>query len=128
MSKEENDSPLGRSRSIPAYPLTTSSTIDVRPSCRLTATYTTRGEKLITTRSRIAFRRTAGATFGAVLVALATTLLVVTPAHAADSTIWLQRNLAGIVYLPTSGVDGNYGPQTRAAARGFQHDNGLNED
>jgi len=54
--------------------------------------------------------------------------LVVTPAHAADSTIWLQRNLAGIGYLPTSGVNGNYGSQTRAAVRRFQHDNGLNED
>jgi len=50
------------------------------------------------------------------------------PAQAVDDTIWIQRNLAGIGYLASSGVDGSYGPQTRAAVRGFQHDNGLAED
>jgi peptidoglycan hydrolase-like protein with peptidoglycan-binding domain len=61
---------------------------------------------------------------GALLIGL----FLASPAQAVVSTTWLQRDLAGIGYLPTSGVDGKYGPQTRAAVRGFQHDNGLAED
>ena len=60
--------------------------------------------------------------------ALIVGMFLAAPAQALDSTTWLQRNLAGIGYLPASGVDGNYGPQTRAAVRSFQHDNGLGED
>lgn len=62
-----------------------------------------------------------------VTAALAT-LLIAAPAQAVDSTTALQHNLAGIGYLPTSGIDGDYGPQTTAAVRGFQHDNGMAED
>ncbi|GAB3807633.1 aggregation-promoting factor C-terminal-like domain-containing protein [Micromonospora zhanjiangensis] len=51
-----------------------------------------------------------------------------TPAQAVDSTTTLQKNLVGIGYLATSGVDGQYGPQTTAAVKSFQHDNGLAED
>jgi len=72
-------------------------------------------------------RRTA-ATIATGLVGLVASLLLVTPAYAVDSTLWLQRNLAGIGYLPASGVDGVSGPQTAAAVRSFQHDNGLAED
>jgi peptidoglycan hydrolase-like protein with peptidoglycan-binding domain len=55
-------------------------------------------------------------------------LLFAAPANAVDSTTALQKNLVGIGYLATSGVDGNYGPQTTAAVRSFQHDNGMAED
>ncbi|MER8046010.1 peptidoglycan-binding protein [Streptomyces sp. NPDC094032] len=67
----------------------------------------------------------------AALVLIAALLAVLAPsipAHALDSTTWLQRNLAGIGYLSASAVDGVYGTQTRTAVRSFQHDNGLAED
>ncbi|MFB7452707.1 peptidoglycan-binding domain-containing protein [Streptomyces sp. NPDC056194] len=67
----------------------------------------------------------------AALVLFATLLAMLAlsaPAHALDSTTWLQRNLAGIGYLPYSGIDGVYGSQTSTAVRSFQHDNGLAED
>jgi hypothetical protein len=67
------------------------------------------------------------ALFVATIAALAA-FLVAGPAEALDSTTWAQRNLAGLAYLPTSGVDGVYGAQTSAAVRSFQHDNGLAED
>ncbi|MFJ2192158.1 peptidoglycan-binding protein [Kitasatospora sp. NPDC087861] len=54
--------------------------------------------------------------------------LLPAPAQALDSTTWLQRNLVGIGYLAGGGVDGTYGPNTTAAVRSFQHDNGLDED
>ncbi len=73
-------------------------------------------------------RRTLATITAALLAGLAASLLLVTPAHAVDSTLWLQRNLAGIGYLAASGIDGSYGPQTTAAVRSFQHDNGLGED
>nr|WP_198035256.1 peptidoglycan-binding protein [Streptacidiphilus rugosus] len=63
----------------------------------------------------------------ALLAGLAVGLLP-SSAHALDSTTWEQRNLAGIGYLSSSGVDGVAGPQTTAAVRAFQHDNGLDED
>lgn len=37
----------------------------------------------------------------------------------------LQRDLAGLAYLPMSGIDGIYGPQTTDAVLSFQSDNGL---
>ncbi len=40
----------------------------------------------------------------------------------------LQRDLAGLSYLPMSGVDGAYGPNTLASVRYFQSDNGLTVD
>ncbi|MBT2471844.1 peptidoglycan-binding protein [Streptomyces sp. ISL-66] len=48
-------------------------------------------------------------------------------AHAADVPL-LQRGLAGLSYLPMSGVDGVAGPQTADSVRHFQHDNGLEVD
>jgi len=72
-------------------------------------------------------RYVARAAFVATIAAMGA-LLVAFPASALDSTTWLQRNLAGLGYLPTSGVDGSYGPQTTASVRSFQHDNGLAED
>lgn len=60
--------------------------------------------------------------------ALLAVLALSAPAHALDSTTWLQRNLAGVGYLSPSAVDGVYGPQTSAAVRSFQQDNGLAED
>ncbi len=40
----------------------------------------------------------------------------------------LQRDLAGLSYMPMSGVDGTYGPNTSASVRQFQSDNGLTID
>ncbi|WP_055526440.1 peptidoglycan-binding protein [Streptomyces graminilatus] len=48
-------------------------------------------------------------------------------AHALDVSL-LQRGLSGLSYLPRSGVDGSYGPQTRDSVRHFQQDNGLSVD
>ncbi len=67
----------------------------------------------------------------AVLAAVGTLLLglvLAIPASALDATIDVQRNLASIGYLPAAAVDGRDGPQTRAAVRAFEHDNGLTED
>jgi peptidoglycan hydrolase-like protein with peptidoglycan-binding domain len=49
-------------------------------------------------------------------------------AHALDSVTWEQTNLVGLGYLPSSGIDGVDGPQTQAALKAFQHDQGLSED
>src|SRR5215475_4926464 len=73
-------------------------------------------------------QRTVAISVTAFAGALLIGLFLAAPAQALDTTTWLQRNLAGIGYLPLSGVDGNYGPQTRGAVRSFQHDNGLAED
>ncbi|MDJ0343809.1 peptidoglycan-binding protein [Streptomyces sp. H10-C2] len=62
------------------------------------------------------------------LLALLALAALPVQAQAADSTTWIQRNLAGLNYLAASGVDGVYGSQTTTAVRGFQHDNGLDED
>ncbi len=59
---------------------------------------------------------------------LALGLVLAIPASALDAPVAMQRNLAGMGYLPASGVDGKDGPQTRAAVRAFEHDNGLVED
>jgi peptidoglycan hydrolase-like protein with peptidoglycan-binding domain len=67
------------------------------------------------------------AVFVATIVAAAT-FLIAGPAAALDSTTAMQHNLAGLSYLPSSGVDGVYGSQTTAAVVSFQHDNGLAED
>ncbi|MFD7626577.1 peptidoglycan-binding protein [Streptomyces sp. NPDC059851] len=48
-------------------------------------------------------------------------------AQAADVPL-LQRGLAGLSYLPMSGVDGVAGPQTAESVRHFQSDNGLEVD
>ncbi|WP_328954573.1 peptidoglycan-binding protein [Kitasatospora purpeofusca] len=48
-------------------------------------------------------------------------------AHAVDVRL-LQRDLAGLSYLPLSGIDGSYGPQTKDSVRHFQRDNGLAVD
>ncbi|MFE2323019.1 peptidoglycan-binding protein [Streptomyces sp. NPDC059385] len=48
-------------------------------------------------------------------------------AHALDVSM-LQRGLSGLSYLPRSGVDGSYGPQTRDSVRHFQQDNALDVD
>lgn len=51
--------------------------------------------------------------------------------HAASVTIdtkLLQRDLAGLSYLPMSGIDGLSGPQTRDAVLTFQSDNTLQMD
>ncbi|MFF9641224.1 aggregation-promoting factor C-terminal-like domain-containing protein [Kitasatospora aureofaciens] len=74
--------------------------------------------------------KTTSALRGLAVAVLAFVALALLPAQAQalDSTTWVQRNLVGIGYLASSGVDGNYGPQTTAAVRSFQHDNGLDED
>ena len=74
--------------------------------------------------------KTTPALRGLAVAVLAFVALALLPAQAQalDSTTWVQRNLVGIGYLASSGVDGNYGPQTTAAVRSFQHDNGLDED
>lgn len=50
------------------------------------------------------------------------------PSTMVDSTRWMQKDLAGLGYLPMSGVDGVFGPQTEAALEAFQNDNGLRTD
>ncbi|GGS02767.1 peptidoglycan-binding protein [Streptomyces nojiriensis] len=63
-------------------------------------------------------------------VAAALTALLTGPvptAHAVDTGL-LQRGLSGLSYLPRSGVDGAYGPQTQDSVRHFQRDNGLDVD
>ncbi|OLD63420.1 MAG: hypothetical protein AUF65_02305 [Chloroflexi bacterium 13_1_20CM_50_12] len=51
------------------------------------------------------------------------------PTRAATSDIWLlQRDLAGLDYLPMNGIDGIGGPNTAASTRAFQTDNGLQVD
>ncbi len=50
-------------------------------------------------------------------------------ASAASGDVQLvQRDLAGLSYMPMSGVDGAYGPNTSASVRQFQNDNGLTVD
>ena len=67
------------------------------------------------------------------LAALATGLLMAGSgtAMAATTTIsttQLQWDLAGLSYLPLSGIDGDYGPQTTAAVKAFQTDQCLSVD
>jgi peptidoglycan hydrolase-like protein with peptidoglycan-binding domain len=49
-------------------------------------------------------------------------------AQAAVSTTQLQWDLAGLAYLPFSGIDGVYGTQTTAAVKAFQTDQCLTVD
>ncbi|MFE3186659.1 peptidoglycan-binding protein [Streptomyces violascens] len=49
-------------------------------------------------------------------------------AYALDQVRAEQANLAGLGYLAQSGVDGADGPATHTALKGFQRDNGLDED
>jgi len=78
-----------------------------------------------------AIRRRPGRIAVAVLAALGTLglgLLLKLPASALETVTAVQRDLAGLDYLPAAGVDGANGPQTRAAIRAFEHDNGLTAD
>lgn len=86
-----------------------------------------RREESATTKSSRRLRHVGRGVFVAAIVALGT-FLFAGPAAALDSTTWVQHNLVGLSYLPSSSVDGVYGPQTTAAVRSFQHDNGLAED
>ncbi len=45
-----------------------------------------------------------------------------------SSVVLLQSDLAGLSYLPMSGIDGSYGPQTTNAVYSFQNDNNLDCD
>ncbi|ARP71575.1 hypothetical protein LK07_19480 [Streptomyces pluripotens] len=47
---------------------------------------------------------------------------------ASSDTKLLQRNLVGLGYLASGGVDGIYGPATKDAVLSFQSDNGLEVD
>jgi Putative peptidoglycan-binding domain-containing protein len=47
---------------------------------------------------------------------------------ATSETLLIQRDLVGLGYLNTNGVDGIYGPMTRDAVLSFQSDNGLSAD
>ena len=85
-----------------------------------------RGWKLVTLAHLL---RRAGAALA--VLGLAAGLLVAGggPAMAASiSTTQLQWDLAGLGYLPMSGIDGTYGPQTTAAVRAFQTDQCLSVD
>ena len=65
------------------------------------------------------------------LIALASTFLLspLWSVSAATSNVgMLQRDLAGLSYMPMSGIDGIYGPNTTDAVRHFQSDNGLQVD
>lgn len=76
-------------------------------------------------------RAIAAGALGAGMLTAAAALTCAVPssvAYSADSVRWEQTNLAGLGYLPASGVDGVDGAQTHAALKQFQHDNGLAED
>ncbi len=55
---------------------------------------------------------------GAAVMAMG--LGAVAPAQASISTTQVQWDLAGMGYLPWSGIDGSYGPQTTSAVKTFQ--------
>lgn len=57
---------------------------------------------------------------GAAVMAMG--LGAVAPAQASVSTTQVQWDLAGMGYLPWSGIDGSYGPQTTTAVQAFQSD------
>src|SRR4051794_14022872 len=62
-------------------------------------------------------------------VAVGAALLATGPADAHTQNVrLLQRDLVGLAYLPTGGVDGIYGPHTTAAVRDFQADAGIKVD
>ncbi|MFL6072158.1 MAG: peptidoglycan-binding protein [Mycobacteriales bacterium] len=62
-------------------------------------------------------------------VAVGVALLSTGPADAHTQNVrLLQRDLVGLAYLPTGGVDGIYGPDTTAAVRDFQADAGIKVD
>jgi hypothetical protein len=73
------------------------------------------------TRTRPAARRWRRTALGlaAVLTAVLSLVLPSWTAEAVDSTTWVQRNLAGLSYLPTSGIDGAYGPHGIAGPRTY---------
>jgi peptidoglycan hydrolase-like protein with peptidoglycan-binding domain len=51
------------------------------------------------------------------------------PAHAATTNVvLLQSDLAGLSYLPMSGIDGIYGPNTTDAVKHYQSDRSLQVD
>ncbi|MET9961513.1 peptidoglycan-binding protein [Streptomyces sp. NPDC006326] len=72
--------------------------------------------------------RLPAAAAGLLTAALLVPALSTSQAYAVDSVRWEQTNLAGLGYLPASGIDGVQGPATRAALKEFQQDNGLAED
>src|SRR5258707_14311347 len=49
-------------------------------------------------------------------------------ADAATNVILLQSDLAGLSYMPMSGIDGSYGPNTTDAVKHYQGDRLLNVD
>src|SRR5437588_11755474 len=66
----------------------------------------------------------------AILLLTGITFMATTHAtQAATNDVWLlQRDLAGLGYMPMSGIDGISGSNTRASVRQFQTDNALQVD
>lgn len=77
------------------------------------------------TRARLGTRLVMGLLSLATCAGLA---VGVSPSAFAVSTTQLQWDLAGMAYLPFSGIDGQTGPQTTAATKAFQSDACLAAD
>src|SRR5436309_9773 len=84
--------------------------------------------RIFETSRRLMIARTLGFMLVTTLICafmIASTL----PTRAATNDVWLlQRDLAGLGYMPMSGIDGIYGENTAASTRAFQSDNGLQVD